>query len=191
VFPVVLLLAPLMDPPPPPAEAGRLAAFVGNLNHPRYVVREQASKRLVEAGGTAKGVLRSAAASGDPETAARAKACLEAVVGVELEALRPFPEIDAAWYSVPDHTYSLPRPPDMSAHLRAVGGGSPFPWDTYFQACENWSREKLTAGTSPRLLRLILAEMHRRDGWFISRAGHEEPPYPVDPDEYRAARPTK
>ncbi|HEY8504962.1 MAG TPA: hypothetical protein VIL46_10295, partial [Gemmataceae bacterium] len=61
------------------ARRGRIAELIGRLGHPRFAVRERATKELRGIGEAARPLLRAAAESDDAETARRAQLCLEAL----------------------------------------------------------------------------------------------------------------
>ena len=180
---VTLFWALLVAPPPKEDPA----PWVGNLGHARFVVREHATRKLIEL--RAVGALRQATHSPDPETAKRAEAALTAVVDAEVEALRPLPELDAAWRDVERHVYDYGHaPPELYAvlHVSLETPCDPAPWAAYYRACEWWVRARLQAGTSPRLLRLILADLHRKDADFLRSAGDVGKALVVDPEAYLA-----
>lgn len=181
---VTLFWALLLAPPPPEDPA----PWVGNLGHARYAVREHASRKLVAL--RAVGALRQATRSPDPETAKRAEAALTAVVDAEVERLRPLPELDAAWRDCDRHVYDYGHaPPAMYAVLRASLDApcDAAPWAAYYRACEWWVRARLGEGMSPALLRLILADLHRRDADFLGRAGDVGRALVVDAAAYARA----
>lgn len=177
-------LVALVLPPEPD-----VSAWVGNLGHARYVVREHAMKKLSETNAARQ--LIAATHSPDAETSRRAAVALGAIVEREAAALEPVPEIDAAWRDVRSHTYDHAHaPPDMYAHLTAATAQgstlSPRPYANFYAATRAWVRQQLTHGTSAPLLRLVLAEMHRRDADFLARSGHgEDAALVVDADAYR------
>jgi len=186
---MLAVLALLVTPAPDCRQLGEWVADIGRLGHVRFSVRELATARLSRADWSATPLLRDAARSPDPETAQRAAAALGMIVERELTALRPLPEIDAAWRIPSRHCYDerlAPKP--MAACLTsALSDGVPPDrhFAAYYRACERWVRGKLTEGASPRLLRLLLADMHRRDADFL-KGSHDS--LIVDAGAYRRGK---
>jgi len=181
-------LVALVLPPEPD-----VSAWVGNLGHARYVVREHAMKRLSETNAARQ--LIAATHSPDAETSRRASVALGAIVEREAAALEPVPEMDSAWRDVTGHYYDASKaPPAMqeclvAAFVTPVSDPNPVPYRAYYAATRAWVRQQLAHGTSAPLLRLVLAEMHRRDADFLARSGHgEDAALVVDADAYRRGK---
>jgi hypothetical protein len=153
-------------PAPTPAEAARLGPAVRQLASPRYAVRQAAARTLVELGPVAKPALVRAAGSADAEVVHLAQTALLAIADGELEALAPFPEIDAAWFNVKTREYDAPVPA-LEAYLDAVGKDG-YPFANYRRACRWAVRDLLAAGLPAGYLRLWLADLHEKDAVFYA-----------------------
>ena len=188
-YPFLYIAALFLPPAPSPADERAIAEQIVRLGNNRFAVREQAAKKLEAFGTVARVPLMRACRAKDAETANRAAAIFGRIVDAECNGLWPWPFADAAWWDTAARSYSQPRCPVLVAHLDAVGRDGR-PWHHYRLATGAWVRERLAAGVGVRGMRLILAEMHRRDASFIgtttARADEDDPPQVVDWEEYLA-----
>lgn len=188
-YPMFWIACLFATPAPTTLEADQAAALVAKLGHPRFAVREKASKDLAAMGVSARIALRDAFKSADAETANRAHAIDAKIVDGLADSLWPWPFIDAHWYDTEARWYS--QPIDMTCiDFLQTAGPDGRPWHHYRIATGAWIKEKLNAGAGVKGLRMLLAEMHRRDAVFIGtqppRDDEQDPPWAVDWQTYLA-----
>ena len=168
ILPILTLVLALTHAPtdPPPPEAAKLIPQLGSR---KFDERESASKQLAKLGPGALPQIRAAATHKDPEIAARANFLIDAFIEKEIAALGKMPCIDGAWYDEADHAYRTEFTvygmigwDQLEGYLASVGRDA-WPWDNYREATRLWAVDRLADGMQPRVLRLILAEMDRRD----------------------------
>lgn len=188
---MILAIFLALFPSPTSAERAQIHKAVLGLSSRRFAEREQSAKRLMEFGPKARHQLEPAAKGYyvDAEVMSRAGAIIEKIVEVEVAALWPMPYADAFWYDRTAKSYSLDREPfRVQEALLDMTGRDGRPWGNYRIACESWVRSQVRNGAPVRLLRPMLAELHRRDAVFIGtlNIGKDEanPPVAVDWEAY-------
>ena len=165
---VFLLMASVFAPPVATADQEKaIAAAIAKLESPRFAVREKAAKDLEELGAIAKPALRSAFSHKDWEVRGRAETIFARLVEAEASSLWPMPFIDSFWWDPAKRNYVSCEPFPEQVWFLNKAGRDARPYRNYRLATDAWVRTKLGDGANPRGLRLILAELHRRDEQFI------------------------
>lgn len=171
---ILVSILSMFFPQPTPAERKEIHLAVVSLGFAKFAERERAAKRLLEFGLKARPQL-APAANGlyvDAETMHRAGSLIEKIIDREVGSLRPFPFIDSNWYCTTQRRYCLDESPFVvhKAILDQTPGNGQ-PWGRYRDATESWSRTQIRNGYPPALLRVRLAELHRRDAVWLGGRG--------------------
>lgn len=105
----------------------------------------------------------------DPEVARAAGAVYRRHRDCLLDELEPMPLIDSAWLLVPKGWYQYNRlADDMYPYVRTAAPRKSWEgWGQWRQATRDWLAARVDAGDDLSDYRDILAEMHRRDAWYL------------------------
>lgn len=146
------------------------AALVPVLGSEDFAARAAAYATLDAWGDAALPVLRRHADHPDIEVRRAVTELLCAGKRRALERLAPYPCIDALWYDTRFQGYDA----DLLTYPLAVRyldarGRDPYPYRQYAYATIDLISDLLDAGVPECVLRVLLAEMRRRDGMFLSK----------------------
>lgn len=162
---ITILLA-VLTPAPTREQAETLSRAVQAWSNPSYLERERATRSVLKIGTPAKTTLINLSNDPDAEVANRAHRALIEIVTQELNDLSPMPCADAIWYDPEKRTYcGFPDP--VALYYLDVMGRDNRPYLNYRDAMRLYVRDKLIGGANPKLVRLWLTELHRRDGMFL------------------------
>lgn len=171
IYPFVLAL--VFDTAPPDQNA---LVLIKQLDHPKYLVRQQATADLIKMKLRAWSTVRRVTPA-SLETRQRLRQITRVLVEYELDCLEPFPWLDSLWYSTTVKAYTIDdifAPSDLlnnfakyRGYLRMASCDGSFPWLRHRLATRLMIRDRLLAGDSILELLPILDEMRRRDVVFL------------------------